>query len=99
VQRGEHRRGQPAGDPAVAYVAYVEHGRVAVVGITKTNAQGNYTAVLKNQEYPIVRANTAAGQYAAYGGTSASKVVRSTTRVVSAKFIAPVINFDTKLQA
>jgi hypothetical protein len=56
-----------------------------VVGTTKANAQGNYTAVVKNQgyrKYRIVRANTAAGQYAAYGGTSASKVVRSMTRVV-----------------
>jgi hypothetical protein len=97
VQRGEHRRGQPASDPAVADV---EHGCVAIVGTTKTNAQGNYTAVLKNQEYPIVRPNTARpASTRRTAGPAQARWSRSTTRVVSAEFIAPVINYDAKLQA
>lgn len=34
-----------------------------------------------------------------YGTSSAVKLVRSTTRVVSAKFIAPVVTYGTKPQA
>jgi hypothetical protein len=44
-------------------------------------------------------ANTVVGAKASYGGVSTGKVVRSTTRVVSAKFIAPIISYGTNPQA
>ncbi|MEV6281129.1 hypothetical protein [Kribbella sp. NPDC051770] len=71
-------------------------------GSTKTDAQGKYTAVLTNpghREYRVIRLNTTAGETAWYGGTGDSKAVRATTRVVSAKFINPVINLGTQPQA
>ena len=92
----------PANQPVTLQSRTSSTAAWTTVGTTKTDAQGNYTAVVKNQgyrEYRIVRPNTAAGDYAAYGATGASKVVRSPTRVVSAKFIAPIINYGTKPQA
>jgi hypothetical protein len=81
----------------------------SVVGTTQTDANGNYKLAVKNlgtRQYRVVRATTASrhtspfgGDTAAYGGSSASKVVRTSTRVMSAKFIAPVINYGTKPQA
>jgi hypothetical protein len=56
--------------------------------------------VLKNQEYPIMRANTARpASTRRTAGPAQARWSRSTTRVVSAEFIAPVINYDAKLQA
>ncbi|GAB2606475.1 hypothetical protein [Kribbella endophytica] len=71
-------------------------------GTTKTDAQGKYTAVLTNpghREYRVIRLNTTFGDTASYGLTGASKSVRATTRVVSAKFIQPVITLGTQPQA
>jgi hypothetical protein len=81
----------------------------SVVGTTQTDANGNYRIAVKNpgaREYRVVRANVATRDSysdfydtAAYGGSSAGKVVRASTRVVSAKFIKPVISLGTKPQA
>jgi hypothetical protein len=74
-----------------------------VVGTTKTDATGKYTAVVKNpghREYRIVPANTGGTGAAAHGAApTTSKAVRAITRVVSAKFIQPVITYGTKPQA
>ncbi|TWD75313.1 hypothetical protein FB561_6751 [Kribbella amoyensis] len=74
-----------------------------VVGTTKTDATGKYTAVVKNpgyREYRVLRSNTAGVGFAAYGGApSDSTAVRSTTVVVSAKFITPTITSGTQPQA
>lgn len=74
----------------------------ATVATGVTNASGNYSISVTNRglrEYRVVRPNTADGHSAAYGGASAGKVVRSSTRVMSAKFINPVINYGAKPQA
>jgi hypothetical protein len=71
-------------------------------GSTKTDAQGKYTAVLTNpghREYRVIRLNTTSAGFASYGLTGGSKSVRATTRVVSAKFINPVIKLGTQPQA
>jgi hypothetical protein len=72
-------------------------------GTTKTTGEwGTYTAVLTNRghrEYRALRLNTISGGRASYGGVSGVKPVRATTRVVSAKFIQPVINLGTRPQA
>jgi hypothetical protein len=71
-------------------------------GTTKTDAQGKYTAVLTNpghREYRVIRLNTVSAGSPWYGGVGAAKAVRATTRVVSAKFIQPVINLGTQPQA
>ncbi|TDO52576.1 hypothetical protein EV643_102415 [Kribbella sp. VKM Ac-2527] len=74
-----------------------------VVGTTKTDATGKYTAVVKNpghREYRVVPANTGGVGAAAHGAApTASRAVRAITRVVSAKFIQPVITYGTKPQA
>ncbi|GAA1543214.1 hypothetical protein GCM10009741_53100 [Kribbella lupini] len=72
-------------------------------GTTRTTGEwGAYTAVLTNpghREYRAVRLNTIYGGRALYGGVGGVKSVRATTRVVSAKFIQPVINLGTRPQA
>jgi hypothetical protein len=72
-------------------------------GTTRTTGEwGAYTAVLTNpghREYRALRLNTISGGRASYGGVSGVKPVRATTRVVSAKFIQPVINLGTQPQA
>ncbi|MGC4944255.1 hypothetical protein [Kribbella sp. DT2] len=72
------------------------------VGSTKTDANGKYTAVVKNpghREYRVIRLNTVHTEGASYGLTGGSKSVRATTRVVSAKFINPVVALGTQPQA
>ncbi len=72
-------------------------------GTTKTiDAWGKYTAVLTNpghREYRAVRLKTIFSGRASYGGVGEIKAVRATTRVVSAKFIQPVIKLGTRPQA
>jgi hypothetical protein len=73
-----------------------------VVGSTKTVAGGKYAFAVRNpgaREYRTVIPASVGGNQAQYGSTSAVKLVKSTTRVVSAKFIQPVIPYGTKPQA
>ncbi|ONI72397.1 hypothetical protein BWI15_20390 [Kribbella sp. ALI-6-A] len=73
-----------------------------VVGTTRTNDQGNYTAVFRNpghREYRVVRPNVVNGTAAAYGKEGYPVSVRATTRVVSAKFIQPTVTLGTQPQA
>ncbi|GAB2606506.1 hypothetical protein [Kribbella endophytica] len=74
-----------------------------VVGTTKTGADGNYRAVFRNpgyREYRVVVASELAeGGIPRFGADSQTVAVRSTTRVVSAKFIQPVVNLGTQPQA
>ncbi|GAB2606515.1 hypothetical protein [Kribbella endophytica] len=74
-----------------------------VVGTTKTGADGNYRAVFRNpghREYRVVVASgTDPNGTPRFGADSRLVVVRSTTRVVSAKFISPVITLGTQPQA
>ncbi|MEV6281131.1 hypothetical protein [Kribbella sp. NPDC051770] len=73
------------------------------VGTTKTGADGNYQAVFRNpgyREYRVVVASGAAeGIAPRFGADSQTVAVRSTTRVVSAKFIQPTVNLGTQPQA
>jgi hypothetical protein len=70
---------------------------------TTIDAWGKYVAVLTNRghrEYRAVRLNTVTpGWRASYGMVGGSKAVRTTSRVVSAKFIQPVIKLGTRPQA
>jgi hypothetical protein len=74
-----------------------------VVGTTKTNDQGDYTAVFRNpghREYRVVRPNVVIDSViAGYGKEGYAVNVRAVTRVVSAKFIQPVVNLGTQPQA
>jgi hypothetical protein len=74
-----------------------------VVKNGQADGNGNYSFTVANpgaREYRVVRANTAYGStYVQYGATTAAKAVKATTKVVSAKFIAPVITYGTKPQA
>ena len=73
-----------------------------VVGSTVTKDQGKYTFSVRNpgaREYRTVIPSRAQGSLAGYGSTSAVRLVRSTTRVMSAKFITPVITLGTQPQA
>jgi hypothetical protein len=67
------------------------------------DASGKYTFTVPNpgaREYRVVRAAMVFGQtYLQYGSTTAAKAVKATTRVVSAKFISPVISYGVKPQA
>ncbi|GAA1543229.1 hypothetical protein [Kribbella lupini] len=72
-----------------------------VVGTTRTDAKGNYKATFRNpghREYRVVAPNVTSG-WLRFGGDSATVAVRATTRVVSGKFIQPVINLGTRPQA
>jgi len=73
-----------------------------VIGTTTTNVDGQYTVTLKNagaREYRVVRPDTSSFNAIQYGAWSPAKLVRATTKVVSAKFIAPVITLGTQPQA
>ncbi|WP_112239653.1 hypothetical protein [Kribbella monticola] len=73
-----------------------------VIGTTHTVAGGKYTFSLPNpgaREYRTVVANRSGSPTASYGSTSASRLVRATTRVMSAKFITPTISYGTRPQA
>ncbi|MGC4944254.1 hypothetical protein [Kribbella sp. DT2] len=74
-----------------------------VVGTTKTDGLGNYTAVFRNpghRQYQVVRPSKVEyGTSATYGYTRYVEPVRATTRIVSAKFINPVVNLGTQPQA
>ncbi|WP_133985013.1 hypothetical protein [Kribbella voronezhensis] len=73
-----------------------------VIGSTHTVAGGKYTFTLPNpgaRDYRTVVANQSGSATATYGSTSASKLVRATTRVMSAKFITPTITYGTRPQA
>ena len=65
-----------------------------VVNTAQTDALGKYSFTLTNpgaREYRTVVTPSAAGGVAQYQSISTPKVVRATTKVVSAKFISPVI--------
>jgi hypothetical protein len=73
-----------------------------VVGNSTTDGSGKYSFSVKNpgaREYRVVQAGTESANSIQYGATTAIKSVKATTRVVSAKFIAPVITYGTKPQA
>ncbi|GAB2606490.1 hypothetical protein [Kribbella endophytica] len=74
-----------------------------VVGTTKTNDEGDYTAVFRNpghREYRVVRPNVVIGSVlAGYGKEGDAVNVRAVTRVVSAKFIQPTVALGTQPQA
>lgn len=90
-----------AGDPAaLGNLEVVLHARNSatspwyVVGVTRTDASGKYSFAVRNpgaREYRTVLKGAAAGALAQYQSISSSKIVRATTKVVSAKFIDPVI--------
>ncbi|TDO52577.1 hypothetical protein EV643_102416 [Kribbella sp. VKM Ac-2527] len=72
-----------------------------VVGNLKTDVYGRYTATVKNpggREYRVVRPDTSWINGFQYGA-AASLTVRATTRLVSAKFVQPVISLGTRPQA
>ncbi len=74
-----------------------------VVGNTHMDSTGKYSFSLPNpgaREYRVVYSTTAGGANAImYGSTTVTKAVKATTRVMSAKFISPVITYGTKPQA
>jgi hypothetical protein len=73
-----------------------------VVGSRYAIEQGRFVFTVKSpgaREYRVVRAMTSSGGTIVLGAWTAAKLVRSTTRVVSAKFIAPTITYGTKPQA
>ena len=73
-----------------------------VIGSTHTLAGGKYTFTMNNpgaREYRTVVPNMNGEDNARYGSTTASKLVRATTRVMSAKFITPTISYGTQPQA
>ncbi|WP_432939209.1 hypothetical protein ACQPXM_28950 [Kribbella sp. CA-253562] len=74
-----------------------------VVGTTRTDEQGNYRAAFRNpghRQYRVVVANEVRPTLEArFGADSATVGARATTRVVSAKFIQPVVNLGTRPQA
>jgi hypothetical protein len=73
-----------------------------VVGSATTGNMGGFTFTVKNQgalEYRVFVGNLQRLGSFMYGTSTAAKLVRSTTRVVSAKFIAPVVTYGTKPQA
>jgi hypothetical protein len=81
---------------SVGGTAWVEAGR------TRTDAKGGYTFLSANRgvrEYRVVSLASAGGGFATYLGVSATKIVRATTRVMSAKFIKPVISYGATPQA
>ncbi|GAB3833813.1 hypothetical protein [Kribbella italica] len=78
-----------------------------VVGTTKTDVRGNYSATFRNpghRQYRVVVANSLprADDYRGairFGADSRTVAVRSQTRIVSAKFINPVVALGTQPQA
>jgi hypothetical protein len=73
-----------------------------VVGTIRSASTGQYSFKVKNagtREYRAVVPNTTRAGILSFGATTASKVVKATTQVVSAKFIAPVITYGTRPQA
>ncbi|MEN3268514.1 hypothetical protein [Pseudonocardia sp.] len=73
-----------------------------VVGTTRSAPTGQYSFSMMNagtREYRVVVPNTTRAGILSFGGTTASKVVKATTQVVSAKFIAPVLTYGKRPQA
>ncbi|GAA1543235.1 hypothetical protein [Kribbella lupini] len=73
-----------------------------VVGSTKTDNTGKYTATFRNpghREYRVVVPSQTVNGKPLFGGDSPTKSVRATTRVVSAKFIQPTVDLGTQPQA
>jgi hypothetical protein len=98
----EETTGPVANEPVVIQQRTSPTAAWTTVGSTKTDAKGKYTAVVKNpghREYRVIRLNSTSTGGASYGLTGGSKSVRATTRVVSAKFINPVIKLGTQPQA
>lgn len=65
-------------------------------------ADGSYRFSLKNpgaREYRAFVANRAGNSVAQYGVTTAGRPMRATTRLLSAKFVVPVVASGTKAQA
>ncbi|MEV6281132.1 hypothetical protein [Kribbella sp. NPDC051770] len=93
---------------AAALTPVIVHQRTSptapwtVVGSTRTDNTGRYSATFRNpghREYRVVVAGQAVAGHTLFGGDSATKAVRATTRVVSAKFIQPVVDLGTQPQA
>ncbi|HET6292136.1 MAG TPA: hypothetical protein VFG33_02140 [Kribbella sp.] len=73
-----------------------------VVGVSKTDAKGKYTFVVRNpgtREYRAVLKTEAGGGFANNQSISAQKVVRASTQFVQAKFITPVIKLGQQPNA
>lgn len=69
---------------------------------TRTDATGKYSFSVRNpgaREYRATIPNTAAANTATYGSSTASRPVKATTRVMSAKFITPSIKLGARPQA
>lgn len=98
-----------AGDPAaLGNLEVVLHARNSAtsswyaVTVTRTDASGKYSFAVRNpgaREYRAVLKHGAAGGLGQYQSISASKVVRATTKVMSAKFLDPVLEGDEKPNA
>lgn len=91
-----------AGAPVVLQARNTSTSPWYVVGSTTTGAKGQYSFVVRNtggREYRTVTPNRVVDGTPQYGSISASKLVRATTRVVSAKFITPTITYGQKPNA
>ena len=73
-----------------------------VVTTTTTTSSGKYRFTVKNpgaREYRVIRRTLQRTMDFVYGTSTPAKLVKATTRVMSAKFITPVISFGAKPQA
>jgi hypothetical protein len=96
-----------ADDPAKARIQIVLQARNSAtspwyaVGVANTDAQGKYSFSVPNpgaREYRTALNGSLNGDVQ-YQSITASKVVRATTRTMSAKFVAPVITLGQKPNA
>jgi hypothetical protein len=93
--------------PVVVHQRTGDNEPWTVVGTTKTDVRGNYSASFKSpghRQYRVVVANdldvdNGSGSGVLFGADSRTVAVRSQTRIVSAKFINPVIALGTQPQA
>ncbi|TWD75315.1 hypothetical protein FB561_6753 [Kribbella amoyensis] len=91
-----------AGRTVILHARDTTTGPWYVVGTTKTDSTGKYTFTVRNpgaREYRAVIAASAEYNSATYGAASPVHSVKASTRVVSAKFIQPVVAYGTKPQA
>ena len=98
----EQRHTRPVGVPVILHARNTPTSAWYVVGSGKTDAEGKYRFSLRNpgaREYRTVVATDPAGVSPLHGSVSVVRPVKVPTRIVSAKFIQPVIPYGTKPQA
>jgi hypothetical protein len=98
----EERHTRPAGVPVILQARNTPTSAWYVVGSGKTDAEGKYRFPLRNpgaREYRTVVPTDPAGVSPRHGSVSVVRPVKVPTRIVSAKFIQPVISYGTKPQA